>query len=86
MTRQGNYQGRPYCKDTRLGKIMWLKGYKQLYIFAGEVGISTRKLTDYLNGRCAIRNDHLMMLSQKLGVKPEYLLEIKDGGAEHVAK
>lgn len=81
MTRQGNYKGRPYSQTTRLGKVMKIRNVGKLYEFAAMVGISTRQLSKYLAGE-EIRNDHLVVLSEELGVEGGYLQEVGNGGVE----
>lgn len=82
MTFQPEYEqaGHPYSQEKRLGRVMWVCGWQEVYKLAGKIEVSPRQLSRFLAGD-EIPPHILAKLAEELDCPGEYLQEEENGGA-----
>lgn len=73
--------GHPFSTEHRLGRVIAVRGYEEIFHFASEVDISPRVLSRYLAGE-PIPGYDLVKLSEALDCPGEFLQEESNGGAK----
>lgn len=74
VNRTAAYVGRPIPLHTKLGQIMIEHGLRA-YIVAGQAGIASRTMTEYLAARKPISSQHLTSLCKLFDCDPEDLVD-----------